>query len=99
MFTLKSEETMVGAEDKTVSTQVNRKEKSTDVLQKLVNEEATLKDEKKDLAVLMKKLRSKVQKEIRNKKKSIQQLKGEIMNLKFSCEELTKSLEIATKAK
>lgn len=98
MFTLKSEETMASNENRT-TTQSTVKEKFTALLQKLVNEEASLKEEKKDLALLMKKLRSKVQKEIKNKKESIQQLKDEVMNLKFSCEELTKSLETAGKSK
>ena len=84
-------------EKETVSKQDNVEEKQTVVLQKLMGEEANLIEEKKNLASLREKLRLKVQEEIESKKNSIKKLKAEITDLKFSCEEFTKSLKELTK--
>jgi uncharacterized protein YoxC len=42
-------------------------------------------------------LQSKIQDEINNKRKNIQKLKSEIKDLKFSCEELTKTFKAGAK--
>ena len=80
-------------EKETDSKQDNVEEELTGVLQKLANSEADLIEEKKKLASLREKLQLKVQEEIENKRKNIEKLRAEIMDLKFSCEELTKSLK------
>ena len=72
-------------------------EEPTEVLQKLMDNEANLIEEKQNLVSLKEKLRIKVQKEIEDKKSNIQKLRDEIMDLKFSCEELTKALKTGTK--
>jgi uncharacterized protein YoxC len=54
-------------------------------------------EEKKNLASLRKKLLSKVQEEIDNKKTNIEKLREEIKDLKFSCEELSKSFKTGAK--
>ena len=84
-------------EKETDSKQENVKEEPTEVLQKLMNNEANLIEEKQNLVSLKERLRSKVQKEIGDKKNNIQKLRDEIMDLKFSCEELTKALKTGTK--
>jgi chromosome segregation ATPase len=68
-------------------------EEPTETLQKLTSSEADLIEEKKKLASLKEKLRLKIQEEIESKKKNIEKLRAEIVDLKFSCEELTKSLK------
>jgi seryl-tRNA synthetase len=73
--------------------QNNFQKGSIEVLRKLMGEEATLMEEKKNLASLREKLLSKIQEEIYNKKNNIQKLKSEIKDLKISCEELTKSFK------
>lgn len=70
-----------------------------EILQKLVSEEANLLEEKKNLASLRKKLLSKIQEEIDTKKINIHKLRAEIKDLKFSCEELSKSFKTGTKVK
>ncbi len=99
MNILKRKKAATNSEKKTVSTQDNGKEKPTVVLKKLVSEEANLIEEKQNLTSLMEKLRLKVRKEIESKKKSIQKLRAEVTDLKFSCEEFTKSLKPVAKAK
>jgi hypothetical protein len=73
--------------------QGNSKKQPAVVLQELLNEEANLVEEKKNLADLRQKLQSKVQEEINSRKNSIKKLRTEITDLKFSCEEFTKSLK------
>ncbi|UCC58669.1 MAG: hypothetical protein JSW14_01755 [Candidatus Bathyarchaeum sp.] len=86
-------------EKETVSEQENVEEEPSEVLQKLMNNEANLIEEKENLVSLKEKLRLKVQKEIEYKKNSIEKLRDEILDLKFSCEELTKALKTGTKRK
>ena len=83
------------AEEEAISRQENVEEEPTTLLQKLVNEEANLAEERKNLHVLLASLRArkeklqlKLQEEIARKKKSIRKLRSEIRNLKFSCDEL-----------
>jgi hypothetical protein len=86
-------------EEEAVSIQDNVQEEPFVVLQKLMSEEAELMEEKKNLhaqlATLREKRRLKLQRKIRRKKNSIQKLRVEIKDLKFSCEELSKSLRHA----
>jgi uncharacterized protein YoxC len=86
-------------EEQTVSIQNNVQEEPFVVLQKLMSEETNLMEEKQNLhaqlAALREKRRLKIQRKIRGKKNSIQKLKSEIKDLKFSCEELSKSLRHA----
>jgi len=56
-------------------------------------------EEKKNLASLRKKLLSKIREEIDTKKTNIHKLRAEIKDLKFSCEELSKSFKTGTKVK
>jgi len=83
--------------EEAVSKQDNFEEEPFAVLQKLASEEAKLMEEKKNLDSLREKLQSKIQEEINNKRKNIQKLKSEIKDLKFSCEELTKSFKTGQK--
>ena len=86
-------------EEEAVSIQDNVQEEPFAVLQKLMSEEANLMEEKEKLhahlASLREKRRLKVERKIRRKKNSIQKLTAEIKDLKFSCEELGKSLRDA----
>jgi predicted RNase H-like nuclease (RuvC/YqgF family) len=86
-------------EEENVSIQDNVQEEPFIVLQKLMSEEAKLTEEKEklhaQLASLREKRRLKLQRKIRRKKNSIQKLRVEIKDLKFSCEELSKSLRHA----
>ena len=86
-------------EEKVVSIQDNVEEEPFAVLQRLMSEEAKLTEEKEklhaQLASLREKRRLKLQRKIRRKKNSIQKLRAEIKDLKFSCEELSKSLRDA----
>ena len=84
-------------EEVAVSGQDNVEEEPFAVLQKLASEEAKLKEEKKNLDSLREKLLSKIQEEIDNKRNNIQKLKSEIKDLKFSCEELTKTFKAGAK--
>jgi predicted RNase H-like nuclease (RuvC/YqgF family) len=86
-------------EEKAVSIQNSVQEQPFQVLQKLISEEANLMEQKEklhaQLAALREKQRLKVQRKIRRKENNIQQLKSEIKDLKFYCEELSKSLRDA----
>jgi chromosome segregation ATPase len=95
MVKFKKEKTDADAEE-AVSTQDNGEEEPILVLQRLSSEETKLMDEKKNLDALREKLLAKIQEEIDNKKGNIQKLKTEIKDLKFSCEELTKSFKTGT---
>jgi hypothetical protein len=97
MVRLKREKAAAILENETVSKQENVEEKPTETLQKLTENEANLIEEKQNLVALREKLRLKVQHEIEDKKNSVQKLRDEIMDLKFSCEELTKSLKTGAK--
>ena len=86
-------------EQTAVSIQDTVQEEPHIILQKLMSEEANLMDEKKtlhsQLADLRKKRQLKLQRKIRRKKRSIKKLRTEIKDLKFSCQELSKSLRYA----
>jgi hypothetical protein len=86
-------------DEETISIQDNIEEKPILILKKLMNEEYNLIEEKEklhtNLASLRKKRRLKIQRKIRRKKKSIHRLRAEIKDLKFSCEELSKSFREA----
>jgi predicted RNase H-like nuclease (RuvC/YqgF family) len=83
-------------EEEAVSAQDNFPEEPAVVLQKLMNEEANLMEEKErlhaHLASLREKRRLKLERNIRRKNNSIQKLRTEIKDLKLSCEELSRSL-------
>ena len=96
MVKFKREKAAVVMEE-VVTTQDDVEEEPFLVLQKLAGEEAKLLDEKKNLDTLRAKLLSKIQEEIDNKKTNIRKLKSEIKDLKFSCEELTKSFKSGAK--
>jgi chromosome segregation ATPase len=98
MAKFKREEAAAIAEEEAGSIQDGVQEEPFIVLQKLMNEEAELMEEKKNLDSLREKLLSKIREEIDNKKNNIQKLKSEIKDLKFSCEELTKTFKTGTKA-
>ena len=81
-------------------------EEPTTMLQKLKSEEANLTEERNNLHELLTCLRLrkenlelKIREEIESKQKNIQKMSTEIRNLKFSCEELTKSLKTSAKVK
>ena len=97
MVKFKREKAAVVVEEEDVTTQDDIEEEPFLVLQKLAGEEAKLLDEKKNLDTLRAKLLSKIQEEIDNKKTNIRKLKSEIKDLKFSCEELTKSFKTGAK--
>jgi seryl-tRNA synthetase len=99
MVRFKREKAAAVLEEEAVSRQDNAEEEPFAVLQKLANEEAKLMEEKKNLDSLREKLMSKIQEEIDNKKNNIQKLKSEIKDLKFSCEELTKSFKTGARVK
>jgi hypothetical protein len=86
-------------EEQTLSIQNNVQEESFGVLQKLNSEEENLIEEKKklhaQLASLRRKRELKFKIKIRRKKNNIQKLKSEIIDLKFYCENLSKSLRQA----
>lgn len=93
MVNFKRAKTVEVAEEEAAPKPDNTEEEPFVVLQKLSSEEAKLLDEKKNLDALRAKLLSKIQEEIDEKKNNIQKLKSEIKDLKFSCEELTKSFK------
>jgi chromosome segregation ATPase len=97
MVRFKREKTAAVAEEEAVSKQDNVEEEPFVVLQKLASEESKLMEEKKNLDSLREKLLTKIQDEIGNKKNNIQKLKSEIKDLKFSCEELTKTFKTGAK--
>jgi uncharacterized protein YoxC len=86
-------------EEAAVSIQDTVQEEPHLILQKLMNEETNLMDEKQklyaQLADLREKRRLKLQRKIRRKKNRIKKLRTEIKDLKFSCQELSKSLRYA----
>jgi len=86
-------------EEETVPIQNNVQEEPFVVLQKLMSEEANLMEEKEklhaQLAALREKRRLRIQRKIQRKNNNIQKLRAEIKDLKFSCEELSKSLRHA----
>ena len=89
--TSKSEVKAVDTQQK----QDNVKEEHASALQKLKSEEAYLIEEKQKLKSLKEKLEIKAKEEIELKKNRIQRLKGEITDLKATCEVLTASLNPA----
>jgi chromosome segregation ATPase len=97
MVRFKRGKAAVVLEEEAVSKQDNFQEEPFALLQKLASEEAKLMEEKKNLDSLREKLQSKIQDEINNKRKNIQKLKSEIKDLKFSCEELTKTFKAGAK--
>jgi hypothetical protein len=78
-------------EDEAVSRKNDEMKEPRVVLQNLVSEEANLKEEMKKLEYLREKWQLKVEKEIESKRSSIRKLRAEINDLKFLCEELSKS--------
>ena len=90
--TSKGDGIAVVVEEESVAKQDNVKEKHAFMLQKLKSEEVHLMEERQKLESLKEKLEAKAKEEIETKKNSIQKLKGEIIELKVTCEELTKSL-------
>jgi hypothetical protein len=99
MVRLKIGKSVEVSDKKDITKKDDIQEEPMQVLQKLMTEEATLIEEKKNLASLREKLLSKIQEEIDYKKNNIQKLKSEIKDLKFSCEELTKSFKTNAKVK
>ena len=97
MVRFKRGKAAVVLEEEAVSRQDDFEEEPFAVLHKLASEEAKLKEEKKNLDSLREKLLSKIQEEIDNKRNNIQKLKSEIKDLKFSCEELTKTFKAGAK--
>ena len=97
MVRFKRGKAAVVLEEEAVPKQDNFEEEPFAVLQKLASEESKLMEEKKNLDSLKQKLQSKIQDEIDNKRKNIQKLKSEIKDLKFSCEELTKTFKAGAK--
>jgi len=85
---------LVAVEKKAVSRQDNVEIDPNIVFQNLIRAEATLIKEKKKMEVLKEKLLSKLNKKIESKTSNIQNLRAEIKDLKFACDELSKSLQI-----
>ncbi|MEJ2271921.1 MAG: hypothetical protein P8X91_05485 [Candidatus Bathyarchaeota archaeon] len=83
---------MVVVEEKVISMQENMEEPHA-ILKNLIRAEETLLEEKKQLETTRAKLISEVKKKIDNKMTKIQNLRDEITDLKFSCDELTKLLK------
>ena len=88
---------MVVVEEKAVKKMEIDKEEPHVILQNLTRAELTLIKEKKKLEVAKAKLTSEVNKKIDGKMSNIQKLRDEIANLKFSCDELSKSLSMKEK--
>lgn len=82
---------MVVVEEKVVSIKENIEEPNA-ILKNLIRAEETLLEEKKQLENTKAKLILEVKKKIENKMKNIQNLRDEITDLKFSCDELSKLL-------
>jgi hypothetical protein len=97
MVRFKREKAELVAEEEAGATQDDVEEEPVVVLQNLLSEEAKLMEEKKNLDSLREKLLSKIQEEIGTKKSNIRKLRSEIKDLKFSCEELTKSFKTGSK--
>lgn len=85
-----NEQACTFVEKETVSTH-NFVEQPFLVLQKLRNEEANLMEEKENLNSLRQRLQLKLQNKIRRKERNIQKLRAEIKDMKFSCEQLSKT--------
>ncbi len=96
MVNLKMGKAVAVIKEEPVLMQDNAKEDANLVLQKLSSEEANLIEEKQNLASLKEKLQLKIREKIEGKKNNIQKLRDEIKELKFSCEELTKTLKAGT---
>ena len=89
---------MVVVEEKAVLRQESIEEEPFLVLENLTRAEVTLMEEKKKLVTTKEKLKLEVQKEIEGKKSNIQKLRAEIADLKFDCDELSKSLQAHEKS-
>ncbi|MGD9131165.1 MAG: hypothetical protein PVH73_06280 [Candidatus Bathyarchaeota archaeon] len=93
---MQNEQAYTVVEKEAVSIQDDFQEEPVVVLQNLLSEEANLLEEKEklhaQLASLREKRRLKVLRKIRRKKSKIRKLRSEIKDLKFSCEEMSKSL-------
>ena len=89
---------MVVVEEKSVLRQESIEEEPFLVLENLTRVEVTLIEEKKKLVTTKEKLKLEVQKEIEGKKSNIQKLRAEIADLKFDCDELSKSLQAHEKS-
>jgi hypothetical protein len=83
---------MVVVEEKVVSVQEKIEEPHA-ILKNLIRAEETLLEEKKQLENSKAKLILEVKKKIDNKMNNIQNLRKEIADLKFSCDELSKLLK------
>jgi hypothetical protein len=97
MVKLKKGQTVATLQKEASTKHDNAKEEKITVLQKLVSEETNLMEEKKNLVLLKEKLQLKLEEEIEIKKENIQKLKGEIANLKVTCESLSKSIKAEAK--
>ena len=89
---------MIVVEEKFVLKQETVEEKAHVILQNLIHAEVTLMEEKKKLETTKEKLTLEAKKEIENKMRNIHKLRDEITDLKFSCDELTKSLPAQKKS-
>ena len=81
-------------------TGLNEKTKQMDdllALQKLIDEEAKLIEDKQNWVTLRKSLQKKAKEEIEIRKNNSMKLKNEITDLKEDCETLTKSLNLDAK--
>lgn len=83
---------MVAVEGKVIPMQESIEEPHA-ILKNLIRAEETLLEEKKQLQTTKAKLVLEVKKKIDNKMKKIQNLRDEITDLKFSCDELSKLLK------
>jgi chromosome segregation ATPase len=90
-FSKKEEETSP-FEESVYFTEKDNEEAETALLQKLKNEEASLREQKENLYSLRKQLQQKAKEEIELKKSRIRKLKSEITDLKDECEKLSNSL-------
>jgi phosphopantothenate synthetase len=84
---------LVAVEKKAVSRQDTVEIDPNIVFQNLIRAEATLIKEKKKMEALKENLLSKLNKKIESKTSNIQNLRAEIKDLKFACDELSKSLQ------
>jgi hypothetical protein len=91
---VKEGKNLVAVEKKAVSRQDTVEIEPNIVFQNLIRAEATLLKEKKKMEALKENLLSKLNKKIESKKSKIQNLRTEIKELKFACDELSKSLLI-----
>ena len=91
---VKEGKNLVAVEKKAVSRQDTVEIDPNIVFQNLIRAEATLLTEKKKMEALKENLLSKLNKKIESKTSNIQNLRAEIKDLKFACDELSKSLQI-----